>query len=129
MTVQCISPASVYDIAEVMAISTRLHWWIAKEMLSGGISWAFVKNGETIGVLGIYADADNLGEAWFDIKPSAQSSMLSICRASRLTLPKTPYREVYTICTSEAGKRIAAMMGFKYLSQHEFGEKWIWETF
>lgn len=119
-----VSPADLFDMAELSGAMTPLTWLVAREMHAGGDVWAVRRDGELIALSGLYPLGDGVGEAWFNIKPGRSGDMLPIVRQIRLTLQGTAYREIVVFCATAAGKRIAKAAGFRFFAETDIGEVW-----
>lgn len=116
MTLEVISPATIFDLAALAGARSRLHWAVAREMHGGGLTWALREDGETIGLFGLYP-TDGGAEAWFNVAPAAARHMGFIIRRTRLTLAHAPYPAIVVLCTSAAGVRIARACGFQFVKR------------
>lgn len=125
MTVTISSPATIFELAELSHAMTRIHWQIAKDMWRKGATYAFRADGQLVALAGLFPlEGGQITELWFSPAPAAADHMLSIVRQSKLTLAQTPYRGIYTIARSEAGQRIARLLGFTRAGSVELGEIW-----
>jgi hypothetical protein len=134
-----ITPATIVDMADMAeaVMASRAQWGVIRDVWQAGQSWSLWRDDRLIGVAGLKpigpkADPDFIGPpdpylqavAWFHFCPGASRSMLAIVRAIRLTMDASPYRAIVTLCTSDAGKRIARATGFAFAEHSEFGEVW-----
>lgn len=128
MTVTITSPATIFELADMAGAMTRAHWAVAKQMWKGGHTYAFHAGAELVALAGLYPltleDDGRVTELWFCPAPAAGAHVPAITRLARLTLAQTPYRGIYTICRSEAGKRFARVLGFLPAGSSELGEIW-----
>ncbi|MBZ9856751.1 hypothetical protein LB566_23445 [Mesorhizobium sp. CA13] len=111
-------------MAELSGASSRLMWAVAREMWATGTTFAIRDGAELIGLAGIYPLKPDCGECWFNVRPAGAGHMLAICRAIKLTIRASGYREIVAVCTSDAGKRIAAAAGMQFFERTEMGEVW-----
>lgn len=121
------SPATIFDMAEFGGARTAMHWAILKEMHAGGQTWFVARDGDPVGLFGVYPAGDGLGEAWFNARSAAPASLLRLMRAIRLTLVDLPYREIVTICGTPEGARVASAIGFSRSGNCDIGEIWTWK--
>jgi hypothetical protein len=128
MTVTLTSPATIFELADLAGAMTRLHWSIAKGLARSSHSYAFHAGDELVALAGLLPEQLPGGglvtELWFCPGPKAGRHMLGIVQASKLTLARSPYRGIYTICRSEPGKRLARLLGFSPAGSSELGEIW-----
>ena len=128
MTVTITTPATIFDLADMAGAMTRAHWAVAKAMWKGGQTFSFRAGGELVALAGLYPltleEGAKVTELWFCPGNSAGAYVGGITRLARLTLSQTPYRGIYTICRSEAGKRFARVLGFQPAGSSELGEIW-----
>lgn len=123
MKYQVQTPATIFDMAELGGAITQLHWAVVKEMWAGGETFSLRFNGKLIGLFGLYPVATG-AEGWFIVTPDAAKHMQFLVRRIRLTLASCSYSEIVVLCTSEAGKRIARLLGFCFVETTERGEIW-----
>lgn len=123
MKYQVETPATIFDMAELAGARTQLHWAVAKEMWAGGETFSLRLDGKLIGLFGLYP-IENGAEGWFIVTADAAKHMHYLIRQIRLTLVSRSYSEIVVLCTSEAGKRIARILGFCFVEQTERGEIW-----
>lgn len=128
MAIAITSPATIFDMAELSGAISRPMWTVAREMWANGSTFALRDGDRLIGLAGFYPieGAPDAAEAWFNFTPAAAAHMLAICRAIRLTIRASGYREIVAVCTSEAGKRIAASAGMTFFEKTDLGEVWSW---
>lgn len=125
MTVTITSPATIFELAELSHAMTRIHWQIAKDMWRKGATYAFRADGQLVALAGLFpVEGGQYTELWFSPAPAAADHMGPIVRQSRLTLARVPYRGIYTIVRTEAGQRIARLLGFRHEGNYELGEVW-----
>lgn len=125
MSVTITSPATIFELAELSHAMTRIHWQIAKEMWRKGATYAFRADGQLVALAGLFPlEGGQITELWFSPAPAAADHMTGIIRQARLTLAQTPYRGIYTIARSEAGQRIARVLGFSRAGSVDLGEIW-----
>ncbi len=128
MTVTITSPATIFELADLAGAMSRVHWSIAKSLARKSSTYAFRADGELIALAGLSPMAIEGGglvtELWFCPGPHAGPHVAGITRLAKLTLAKSPYRGIYTICRSEAGKRFARVLGFLPAGSSELGEIW-----
>lgn len=123
MKYQVGSPATIFDMAELAGAKTQLHWAVVKEMWSGGETFTLRFNDKLIGLFGLYP-IETGAEGWFIVTPDAAKHMHFLICQIRLTLASCSYSEIVVLCTSEAGKRIARLLGFCFIEKTERGEIW-----
>ncbi|CDI08691.1 protein of unknown function [Agrobacterium pusense] len=111
MTYRIDTPATLFDMAELSGANTLVGWAVAREMWSGGETFAMRYGDELVGLFGLYP-TETGAEAWFNIKEKAAPHMLRLIRDIRLTLASRSYPEIVVICTTDAGRRIAIASGF-----------------
>ncbi|RUW39140.1 hypothetical protein EN739_31615 [Mesorhizobium sp. M2A.F.Ca.ET.017.03.2.1] len=124
MAITVTSPATLFEMAELSGASSRLMWAVAREMWAKGSTFAIRDGDELVGLAGIYPMTPDCGEAWFNIRPTAARHMLAICRAIKLTLRSSGYREIVAVVGTDAGRRIAAAAGLTFFEATEMGEVW-----
>ncbi|NUR12349.1 MAG: hypothetical protein HOQ20_10980 [Bradyrhizobium sp.] len=124
MAITVTSPATLFEMAELSGAHSRLMWAVAREMWAKGSTFAIHDGDELVGLAGIYPVTPDCGEAWFNVRPETARHMLAICRTIKLTLRSSGYREIVAVCTSDAGKRIAAAAGMQFFERTEMGEVW-----
>ncbi|MFK0330899.1 hypothetical protein ACIQUB_07225 [Rhizobium sp. NPDC090275] len=110
-------------MAELGGARTSLHWAIVREMWAEGETFALRLDGRLVGLFGFYP-LEGGAEAWFNVRPELAEHMLFVIRQIRLTLVTRSYPEIVVLCTSEAGRRIAALAGFRFVEKLERGEIW-----
>lgn len=123
MKYQVVSPATIFDMAELAGAKTQLHWAVVKEMWSGGDTFTLRFDDKLIGLFGLYP-IETGAEGWFIVTPDAAKHMHFLISQIRLTLASSSYSEIVVLCTSEAGKRIARLLGFCFIEKTERGEIW-----
>lgn len=130
MGVAITSPATIFDMAELAGAVSRPMWAVAREMWANGSTFAVRDGEQLIGLAGFYPidGAPGAAEAWFNFTPAAARHMLAICRAIKLTIRASGYREIVAVCTSEAGKRIATAAGMTFFEKTDLGEVWSCRT-
>lgn len=128
MKYQVETPATIFDMAELAGARTQLHWAVVKEMWAGGETFSLRLDGKLIGLFGLYP-IESGAEAWFIVTADAANHMHYLIRQIRLTLVSRSYSEIVVLCTSEAGKRIARILGFCFVEQTERGEIWHGQPF
>jgi hypothetical protein len=116
MSYRLESPATLFDMAEMCGISSRIQWAVAREAWRSGETFALRDDDRLLGVFGLYP-IEHGAEAWFDIRPEAAPFMLRLIRDIRLTLASRSYPEIVVICHTNAGRRIAAASGFELFSE------------
>lgn len=128
MTVTLTSPATIFELAELAGAMTRAHWSVAKSLARKSSTYAFHADGELVALAGLspmaLEDGGLVTELWFCPGPKAGPHVPGITRQAKLTLAKSPYRGIYTICGSDAGKRFARVLGFLPFRSSELGEIW-----
>lgn len=117
------SPATIFDMAELGGSTTRLHWAVVREMWATGKTFAVRDGDELVAIAGLYP-VEQGAEAWFNVRTGAAAHMLAIVRQIRLTLTAGHYPEIVVICTTDAGRRIAAACGFDFVDHCDIGEIW-----
>lgn len=117
------TPATIFDMAELGGARTQLHWAVVREMWSAGESFAIRRGEDLIAICGLYP-IEQGAEAWFNVRQEAAGSMRAIVREIRLTLTARAYPEIVVICTTAAGRRIAAACGFEFVGHCDIGEIW-----
>jgi hypothetical protein len=122
------TPATVFDMAELGGATTQVHWAVAREMWSGGETFAMRRGDRLLGLFGLYPCGDG-AEAWFNIAPAGADHMLWLIRQIRLTLASRSYPEIAVICTTAAGCRIAVACGFQFVKICDLGEIWTYGRF
>ena len=128
MPIVITSPATLIDMAELCDVRSRLTWAVVREMWAGGRTFAARDGQRTVALAGFYpidGDPEKV-EAWFNVTPAASRHMLGICRAMKLTIRTSGYREIVAIVSTDAGKRIARALGFRFFGASELGEVWQW---
>lgn len=125
-----IAPANLFDMAELCGARSRMQWAVAREMWAGGNVWAAHCDGKAVAIAGLYPieGREDAAEAWFDVAPAAAHHMLEICRAMKLTIQASGYREIVTIVRTDAGQRIAKAVGLQFFGSSELGEVWQWRA-
>lgn len=121
------SPADHLDMARLANATAPVLWDIAREMRSGGKSWALRDGDETLLAAGLYPDGEGRAEAWFCVAPAAAAHMMPIIRQIRLTIEAAGYREIVTVAHSRQGAIIARRLGFRYVRETTFGDLMQWD--
>lgn len=131
MTVTVSSPATIFDLADIAESAkpmSRDHWAVLKQAAQMGETFVFRAGDQLIGVAGLIALeplADRGAEAWFFFdRQHAPAQMVGLLRAIRLTLARSSYRAIVTLCTSRAGARVARAAGFEKGAERPEGEIW-----
>jgi hypothetical protein len=134
MAIEVTSPATIFDMAELGLASSRLQWAVVKEMHATGRTWAArapsteTGGGRLILLCGLYPIDADTAEAWFNAAREAAPHMRAILRQVKLTIRECGYRDIVTVCRSDAGKRIASAAGFSFHAPTGLGEVWTWKV-
>jgi hypothetical protein len=123
MTFDLDTPATIFDMAELGGARSQIHWAVVREMWAEGETFALRLDGRLVGLFGFYP-VEGGAEAWFNVLPDLARHMHFVIRQIRLTLVSSSYPEIVVLCTSEAGSRIAALAGFRFVEKNERGEIW-----
>lgn len=121
-----IEPATLLDMAELAETvsASRAQWSIIRDTHAAGPSWTLRLGEDLVGIAGLAVIGPGQAEAWFHFRAEAAPVMRQVCRAIRLTMDASPYRAIVTLTTSEAGRRIARLTGFRLAGHSELGEVW-----
>lgn len=114
MTLEVKSPADIFDVADLSGAISQIEWAIAKQMWVYGETFVLKNDGKPIGLCGLYPNETG-AEAWFCVGPETAEIMLPLVRRIRLTLDAAPYPAITAFCATEAGQRIAALCGFRFV--------------
>lgn len=124
MRLTVATPASVVDMAECMGRCHPIEWAMAREQIRGGASFAWSVEGETIATGGLYPGV-GVTDLWLAMRPEARPHMLKLVRSIRLTLDAGDYGRLRLATVSEAGARIARLLGFTSAGAIEGAEVWL----
>lgn len=120
------TPASLFDMAELGGANSVFAWVALKDMWASGETFAWRHNDQLVGLLGLMPEGDYV-RAWFNASDAARPHMRFIVRQIRLTLEASAYPEILTICGTDAGRRLAALAGFRFSHLHDGWEIWRYE--
>lgn len=120
-------PATILDLAEVTGPLPYLIWDRARRQLDAGPSYAILNDDGALAVGGFARDTGagvDLWETWFWARCNAAQHMVAILRLVRLTLAEHPENPTYALVRTEAGRRIAAVLGYRRGSPINGHEVW-----
>lgn len=120
-----VAPATLVDLAEASAGLTRMQWGLVRELYAKGQFFAFRAGGELVAIAGFNPlGTDGQAELFFNPTPAARRHMPGIIHTGRLTILAAPYRDIVTVCISDAGKLFAKRLGFAFAAHSDLGEVW-----
>lgn len=115
------SPASFDDLAAIVAPTGQCvrGIWMLKRHAAHNLGPSYAvrdEAGRTLLIGGLCHDNKNVREAWLDFSPAAARRMRELVRLAQLTLGYQCHhdpRPVVVLTVTEAGARIARLLGFR----------------
>lgn len=124
-----VSPCTIGDLAEVLGPVTSAQLGMFRGQIAAGNSFAGRNGlGEAV-VCGGYlpVEGSDRGHCWFVVHPERGALMMGrVLRTIALTMAMQPYAGLQVEAGTDAGRRIAAALGFEPPQQDTAQETWLW---
>lgn len=126
MSFRLVSPANIADVADCISVLTPRQATVMRWQIDEGASWAVRDEADQAVAIAGLMPWQGEWQLWFLPGKVDAAGLLFALRAARLTLASGAYHPVTVETETEAGRRLARLLGFKLVADDGKRETWQW---